>query len=46
MIFVLRKKSAFEREKRMAFHSPEVCVCGLVVQMPQVISQHAANEGW
>lgn len=46
------KKSAFEREEvRMAFqnadlHSPGLYVCGLVLWVPQVISQPAAHEGW
>lgn len=52
MIFVLRKREVLKKRRREQLsqntdsHSPVVCVCGLVLWVPWVISQPAAHEGW
>lgn len=51
MIFVLRKREVLKKRRREQLsqntdsHSPVVCVCGLVLWVPWVISQPAAHEG-
>lgn len=52
MIFVLRKIELLKERRREQLsqntdsHSPVVCACGLVLWVPQMISQPAAHEGW
>lgn len=52
MISVLRKSQLLkERGREWLFQnadwcSPVICVCGLVLWVPWVISQPAAHEGW
>lgn len=51
MIFVLRKSQLLKETRRELLSqnadllSPVVCVCGLVLWVPWVISQPAAHEG-
>lgn len=52
MIFVLRKREVLKKRRREQLsqntdsHSPVVCVCGLILWVPWVISEPAAHESW